>query len=195
MGGRPCTCPAPHHSPEPASHALDKSHLLGPPPCSSIGKGDPPYEWENRGVFAVGGMGQRGLWVCGHLTSCLHPSLMCLSPMEAEGRLLRDAGVLRGSRDNVGTPLAREVAWAPKEPPGKSPALAPLAVVPSPGSCPGAWSHSPGPRFAPGECLLRTPRTGGLRCLHGEGGFEPWGTGVGGDHSPFSPSLAQTLES
>ena len=63
---------------------------------------------------------------------------MCPSPMEAEGRFSRDAGVLWGSRDGVGTPRVKEGAWAPREPPGKSPAVAPVAPVASPGSCHGA---------------------------------------------------------
>ena len=114
--------------------------------------------------------------------------------MEEVGRLWRDAGVLRGSGDGVGTPRAREGAWDPREHPGKCPALAPVAPVASPGSCRGAWSRSPGPRFSAGECLLRTPRTTGRGCLHGEGVRALWDPGPSGQ-SPFSRSPAQTLES
>ena len=115
--------------------------------------------------------------------------------MEELGRLWRDAGVLRGSRDGVGTPRAREGAWDPREHPGKCPALAPMAPVASPGSCRGAWSRSPGPRFSAGECLLRTPRTTGRGSLHGEGGVRAlWDPGRI-PHSPFSQSSAQTSES
>ena len=115
--------------------------------------------------------------------------------MHEVGRLWRDAGVLRGSGDGVGTPRAREGAWDPREHPGKCPALAPVAPVASPGSCRGAWSLSPGPRFSAGECLLRTPRTTGRGSLHGEGGVRAlWDPGRIA-HGPFSQSSAQTLES
>ena len=80
-----------------------------------------------------------------------------------------------GQGDGVGTPRVRESAWAPTEPPGKSRALAPVAPGASPASCHGACSHSRKPRFAAGECLLRTPKTGVHRCLHGE-----WGSSTGG---------------
>ena len=95
----------------------------------------------------------------------------------------------------MGTPRAREGAWDPREHPGKCPALAPMAPVASPGSCRGAWSRSPGPRFSAGECLLRTPRTTGRGSLHGEGGVRAlWDPGRIA-HGPFSQSSAQTLES
>ena len=75
----------------------------------------------------------------------------------------------------------------------KSPALAPVAPVASPGSCHGAWSCSRGPRLAAGECLLQTPSTGGRGCLHGEGGWSLGDRGLSG-HSRFLRSLDQTLE-
>ena len=79
---------------------------------------------------------------------------------------------------------AREGACAPREPPAKCPALAPMAPAASPASCHAAWSCSPGPRFAAGVCLLRTPRTEGRGCLHGEGGWSS-----GGPRSRRSQSL------
>ena len=89
-----------------------------------------------------------------------------------------------GSRDHVGTLRARVVAWVPREPPAKCPALAPVAPAASPASCHGAWSCSPGPRFTTGECLLRTPRNEGRGCLNGEGGWSS-----GGPRSQRSQSL------
>ena len=63
----------------------------------------------------------------------------------------------------------------PERVPGKIPRPAPVAPGASKGSCHGAWSCSPGPGFATGECLLRTPRKGGRLCLHGEGGWSSGG--------------------
>ena len=81
----------------------------------------------------------------------------------------------------------------PERTPAKSPALAPVAPVASPGSCHGAWSCSRGPRHAAGECLLQTPSTGGRGCLHGEGGWSLGDRGLSG-HSRFFRSLDRTLE-
>ena len=68
--------------------------------------------------------------------------------MEEVGRLWRDAGVLRGSRDGVGTPRAGEGARDPREHPGKCPALAPVAPVASLG----APAVGPGPaHLGPGS--------------------------------------------
>ena len=72
----------------------------------------------------------------------------------------------------------------PERDPGKAQGLAAGAVVASPSSCNGARSCSPGHRFAAGERILRTPRTGGLRFLHGEGG-----SSSGGLRSKWTPSL------
>ena len=44
-----------------------KAISWGPPPCSSIRKGGPLYGWKNRGIFAVGPSGRRGLRVSSHL--------------------------------------------------------------------------------------------------------------------------------
>ena len=63
----------------------------------------------------------------------------------------------------------------PKRAPGKARGLATGAPIASPGSCHGAWSCSPGPGFATGECLWRTPGKGGRLCLHGEGGWSSGG--------------------
>ena len=83
----------------------------------------------------------------------------------------------------MGTPQAREGSWALTEPPGKSPGQATAAPVAGPGSCHGAWSCSPGPRFTTGDCLLRTPRTGGRRFLHAEGGSNSGGLRSKRSHS------------
>ena len=134
--------------------------------------------------YPFGTQGGRG-GLCrnlGHLLT--QPGPRALSPMEAEGLLWRDTGVLRRSRNSVGTPQAREGAWAPREPPGNSPAVATAAPIASPGSCHGPWSSSPGPRFAAVESLLQTPRTGGHQHLHGE-----WGSSYRGTRLQRSQSL------
>ena len=103
----------------------------------------------------------------------------CRGPAGVKGR----RGHSPGERGSLGPERTR----------AKSPALAPVAPVASPGSCHGAWSCSRGPRLAAGECLLQTPSTGGRGCLHGEGGWSLGDRGLSG-HSRFLRSLDQTLE-
>ena len=176
--GPACACAAPPLGPKTTQPRLGQKPSPGrlPPVLPSV-KGDP---------FTDGRTGGSSQWrgrdggVCGFAAtraSCSHPGPLCPCSMEEVGRLWRDAGVLRGSRDGVGTPRAREGTRDPREHPGKCPALAPVAPVASLGSCRGAWSRSPGPRFSAGECLLRTARTTGRGCLHGEGGSSSVGPG------------------
>ena len=67
--------------------------------------------------------------------------------------------------------------------PGKARGLATGAAVASPGSCHGGLVLLARARFTAGECLLQTPRTGGLRFLHGEGGLSSGGLRSKRSHS------------
>ena len=118
--------------------ARTKAISWGPPRCSSIRKGGSLYGWKNRGIFGVVVTGRWCLRVCLHEGVYWHPRPMCPSPLEAQGRLSRDAGVLRWLRNGLGTPRGREGTWTMREPPGNSPALGTMAPDASPGSCPGA---------------------------------------------------------
>ena len=148
-----------------------KAISWGPPRCSSIRKGGPLYGWKNRGIFAVVGTGRRGLRVCSHVGQLLAPR-PSVSVLHGRGGPL-----MAGCRRPAGLKGRRGHSPGERGHPGKCPALAPVAPVASLGSCRGAWSRSPGPRFTAGECLLRTPRTTGRGCLHGEGGSSSVGPG------------------
>ena len=101
-----------------------------------------------------------------------------------------------GSRVGVGTLQATEGTRVPREPPPSWKSLSPGHRDPHglPGNCHGAWYRSPRPRFAAGECLLWTSRTGGCQCLHGQGGTSSGGPRRS-DNTPFLGGLAQSLES
>ena len=108
---------------------------------------------------------------------------MCPSSMDEVGRLWRDAGVLRGSGDGVGTPRAREGAWDPREPRGESEAWPQRLPLPPRAPTMGPDRVRPRPRFTAGECLLRTPRIVGCRFRHGEGRWSTGGLRSKGSHS------------
>ena len=169
MGGLPA--PAGPHvlaRKQPAA-AQTEAISWGPPPCSSICKGIPLYGWKNTGIFAVRATGRRDLRVCRHGGQLLAHRPLCPSAKEAEARLLRYADVMWGQGTAWVLPR-RERAPGPRESPREYPhPWPPWLQWPPPGSSHGAWSRSAEPRFAAGECLLRIPRTGGSRCLHGEG--------------------------
>ena len=105
--------------------------------------------------------------------------------MDEVGRLWRDAGVLRGSGDGVGTPRAREGAWDPREPRGESEAWPQRLPLPPRAPTMGPDRVRPRPRFTAGECLLRTPRTGGRRFPHRGGGSSSGGLRPQRSHSIF----------
>ena len=113
---------------------------------------------EEQRIFPVGRTGRRSLWVSHNLGHYSHPGLRGRSPKEAEGCLSRDAGVLRGSRDVVGTLKAIGGTWAPREPQGKPKPWPPRHLLP-PRLLPWGLVLLPGHRFTTGECLLGTPRT------------------------------------
>ena len=74
--------------------------------------------------------------------------------MEAEGRLSRDAGVLRGSRVDMSTLQAREGAWAPRETPVKPEAWPQGLLLPtqSPARRPGTIHLDPSSPQVNGFC-------------------------------------------
>ena len=148
LGGPAPRMPGPTSWPETSQPRLGtKPSPGGLPPVLPSGKGVPFPDGRTGGSSQWGG---RDGGVCGFAAtsaSCSHPGPVCPGPMEAEGRLSRDAGVLRGSRDGVGTPRETERAWArerPRENPQpwpqwlqglpKSPAMGPGAAHPGPGS-------------------------------------------------------------
>ena len=126
---------------------------------------------EEQGDLRSGGDVTEGLRVCRHLGPLLAPRPLVSQPRGGRGPLIAGCRCPAGVKGRRGHSRAREGAWAPRDPPANSPSPAPVAPVASPGSCHGAWSCSPGPRFAAGECLLPTRRTGGRDCLHCEGGW------------------------
>ena len=73
MEGPGCTWGVPSLGPKLASPGSDKSHLRGPPPCSSIRKGGSLYGWKNRGIFGVVVTGRWCLRVCLHVGRLLAP--------------------------------------------------------------------------------------------------------------------------
>ena len=102
--------------PKAAGRGSEKSHLLGASPCSSKRKGEAFYGWKNGGIFALVGTGGRGLRVCLQVGQWLAHRAQVSDPREEEGRLSRDAGVLPGSRDGVGTHRATQDAWPLERP-------------------------------------------------------------------------------
>ena len=157
--------------------ARTKAISWRPASCSSIRKGGPLYGWKNRGIFAVVGTGRRGLRVCSHVGQLLAPRPHVSQLHGRGGPLMAGCRRPAGVRGRRGHSPGERGRLGPREHPGKCPALAPVAPVASLGSCRGAWSRSPGPRFSAGECLLRTARTTGRGCLHGEGGSSSVGPG------------------
>ena len=167
--------------------ALTNAISWGPPPCSSIRKGRPPYGWRNRGIFAVGRSGRRGG------SARLQPlSPVTRSPAPEFQAPWRQGASCHGkqvSRWGQGTAWAlsrRERVPVPRESPGESPRpgrrgcrCLPRAPTMGPGPA------LPRPWFAAGECLLRTPRTGGRRFPHRGGGSSSGGLRSQRSHSIF----------
>ena len=115
-GGLPCPCLAAVLDRNQPGAAPTKAISWGPPPCSSIRKGGPLYGWKNRGIFAVGVTGRRGLRVCGHLGQLLTPRPQGSEPHGGRGPLIvgrRWPAWVKGRR---GESPAREGACAQREP-------------------------------------------------------------------------------
>ena len=89
VGGHACACAAPRLGPNSASRCSDKSHLLGPSPCSSFRTGGPLYGWKNMGIFAVVGTGRTGLRVCRHVGLLLAPRPHVSEPHGGRGPLIQ----------------------------------------------------------------------------------------------------------
>ena len=167
--------------------AWTKSISGGPPHCSSIRKGGHLYGWKNRGIFAVVGTGWRGLRVSRHVGLLLTPRPHVSQPHGGRGPLITECRCPAGVRGLVEHCAGEGVRLVPQRAPWKYRAVDLVARGASPGSCHGAW-------FSAGECHLRTPWTGGLRCLHGEGVAALGEPGRSG-HAPLGRSFVQTSKS
>ena len=159
VGGPGCASTAQRPGPKTASPGSDNSHLLG----------------ASRLFFAVVVTGRRGLRVCCLLGQLLAPRPHVSEPPGGTGPLIAGCRCPAGVKGWRGHSPGDRERLGPERVPGKIPSPAPVAPGASKGSCHGAWSCSPGPGFAAGECLLRTPRKGGRLCLHGEGGWSSGG--------------------
>ena len=116
--------------------------------------------------------------------------------MEAEGRLSRDVGVLRSSRDGVSAPRAREGSWT-RENYGKVPQPWPAWLqwppqAPSKGPC--AALQGPGSPQVNAFCTHQGTEAAVVLSGRG-GGIRPLGDRGRRGHSPVSRRLAQTGQS
>ena len=170
VGGLPGACPAQHPDYKPASYGSENAISCGLPPSSCIRKRGHLYGRKNRGIFAVVGMGLRGLRVCSHIGHLLTPLPHASKPDGGRGPLIAGCGSPAGFKGWRGRSPGQRGLLDPNEPRESSPALASVAPVASTGSFHGALCCSPGPRFSPGESLLHTPRNGGRGCVVGAGG-------------------------
>ena len=89
-----------------------------------------------------------------------------------------------GDQVTASAPSRQETGrQSPERVPQESPSPGRRGSSCLPGSCHGAWSCSPRPRFPAHEGLLRTPRTGSQRFLHREGGLSSGGLRSKRSHS------------
>ena len=155
MGDLPCACPASRLGPKPASRGSDKSHL-------SPGGLHPVIPSGNWTPFPDGRTGESSLWGDGTEGSAGLPPRRpvartpapCVRAPWRQRAAYRRMQVSCGGQGTTWALPRRENVPRPRESPrGKSPALAPVAPVVSPGSCLGAWSCSPGPRFFAGNAF------------------------------------------
>ena len=156
--------------------------------------GCPPYGWKNRGIFAVGAMGNRALQACHHLGQLLAPLPKGSEHHGGRGPLIpgcRGPTAVEGQHRHY---PGQRVCLGHERAPGKAPGLAAAPPVDYPGSCQGPWSCSHGPRLAAGDCVLPTLRTEAAQAFT-ERGIRALGDGGRCGHSPFSCGLAQTLQS
>ena len=149
--------------------ALTKAISWLPTPCSYIPKGGPPYGWKNWGIFAVGRTGRRGLWVSSNLGQFLAPRPQGPEPRGGRVPLIVGCRCPAGVQGLRGHSPGDRGRLGPERAPGKARGLDLQAAVASSGSCHGAWSRFPGPRFTAGEHLWQTPQAGGRRFLHRQG--------------------------
>ena len=149
--------------------AQTKAISWGPPPCSSIRKEGSPLGMEEQGDLRSGEdvtEESAGFPHVRPVTSTRAPGLQAPERRRAAYLGLQvSCGVMERGGHSPGETVHRGIQRLH----GKARGLA---------------APLPGPRFTAGECLLRTPRTGGLRFLHGE-----WGSSSGGMRSKLSHSL------
>ena len=89
-----------------------------------------------------------------------------------------------GDQVTASAPSRQEIGrQSPERVPQESPSPGRRGSSCLPGSCHGAWSCSPRPRFPAHEGLLRTPRTGSQRFLHREGSLSSGGLRSKRSHS------------
>ena len=123
------TCPA-HARPhvlarnQPAA-ARNKAISWGPPPCSSIRKGGPLSGWKNRGIFAVGGTGRRGLRLCRHVGQLLAPRPRVSGPHGGRGPLIAGCRCPAGVKGRRGHSAGDREGLGPERVPGKIPSPGP----------------------------------------------------------------------
>ena len=94
--------------PKPGRLGSEKSHLLGASPCSSTPQGGPIYGWKKRGIFAVVGSCQRGLWVCRHVRQVPAHRAQVFEPRGGRGLLIAGCKCPAGSSNGMGTPRATQ---------------------------------------------------------------------------------------
>ena len=164
-GETKCACATQVLAQNQLTQAQRKAISWGPPHVLPRVKGDPftdgkiagySHWWEPDGVA----YGFASRWASGSQTGPRY-----LSPMVAEGRLLGDAGVLRGSRHGVGTHRATQDA-CPLERPLENPRSRPPVQV-----CPmhTVWAKLGVPLRSVAQGKLRGPLRGmeGF-CFHGQ---------------------------
>ena len=118
----------------------DRVAALKPPDRGS------PYGWKNRGIFAVGRMGLRGLRVSNNLAQGL-----AIRPQGSEipggrGPLIAGCRCPAGVKGRHGHSLGERGCPCPERVPGRARGLAAEAPIASPCSYHGVWSCSPSPR-------------------------------------------------
>ena len=123
--GLACACAAPPLGPKPPSCGSDKSHLLGPSPCSSTPQGGPLCGWKKRGMFAVVGSGRRCPLVCLHVGQLLAHPAQVSQPHGVGGPLIVGIRCPTRVKGRRGHSPGERGRLALREPLGKSPAQAP----------------------------------------------------------------------
>ena len=115
----------PTHTPETNQPRLGEKPSPGASPCSPKRKGGLLYAGKNRGIFAVVGMGRRGLGVCLQVRQVLAHRAQVSQPHGATGPLIAGIRSPSGVKGRLGHSPGERGRLALRQPPGKSPAQAP----------------------------------------------------------------------